>query len=749
MSYWEITSDSAPNTWSVSEAAVNATIEELKFDLKTIKEESGEVEYEVRLPITLPNLRRVPAIREAQRIAKAVGWLRQLRQRVSGDSALEFMSRYRSILARVSKGIRDDEEYDPVRVKPAGPAIAGTAYALLAGGRHVVTFDNVPFDFDGGCRYVLSRYTHDAQAESALDFTVTVDYALAAGSGAVAGRSVSIGVGGKTVTLQSNLVVQLDHADVALPLVLENENVQVERRGAHVQASLLNGAFVVKCYAPHQVCEFIASRHLHGKLVGLLGNMNGEAADDGLTPDGQEVSSVSDLAKAWHVEAGCTLEATPRAEPAAELPANSTGAVVCNEAFESGRSTLAACFARVNKERYASSCVRDVALDGRNEPDTERRVACRVAAMYLHECQLHNVPSVALPASCSRCELQLGGASHAIPVGRELLAHSASFDLARVDMGPPGALLSAKPEIGTTSADVVLVVEEDAGCVPNFASLNALVDSIEAALVASQSTENRYALVGATRFGVKGQHMHAGKAGSELVTSAELKQMLGAIHVPTNVPKMDERWLTGATQKGLLGAVRQALTLFSRPSVIRQVVLVRCTTCAWSAQDTEDLSDLLRRAGAQLNLVTPFANAAASTPFGFDLSLSTAPAGSQWGARSANTFPAITGGGRMRDSCLSLVSNERGLIVDLRRINANAFASAIVRRANEAGRSACRKCQCLADTEDGGSGLLLRCNACAERSAFFVRPLYKLLRLRVQYIYSIELYTAYSSTAAL
>ena len=708
----------------MSDAAVNATIEELKFDVRRIKEEGGEVEYEVTLPLTLPSLRRLPGIRAAQKVARVVGLLRYLRGRVSGDTALKLMSRYRSALARIAKGVRDEEEEDPVRVKPAGQALVGTAYALLAGNRHVVTFDKVPYEFDGGCRYILSRYKHNVheEGESELDFTVLVDYAMDGAQ--VASRSVSIVVGLKTVTLQANLVVQLDHADVALPLVLEDENVHVERRGSHVEAALLNGAFVVKCYAPHQVCEFIASRHLHGKLVGLLGNMNGETADDALTPDGEEASEAQEYARAWHVETGCTLEANPPADDSdVDLPANSTGLAVCKEAFDNAHSALAPCFGTVDEDRYESICERDVERAVTQQPQTERSVACRVAAMYLHECQLQLVPGVALPASCSRCELNHEGASFEIPVGRDLLARTSGFDLAAVDTGPAGSLITTKPEINTASADVVFVVEEDSGCIASFSSLDGVVDALEAALTSSAHTSNRYALVGASRSAKKGQHVHAGKEGSEFVSAAELKQLLAGIHKPANLPRdrSQARWLTAATQKGLFGALRNALSLFSRASTVRQVVLVRCTTCSWSAQEVDDLRDLLRRAGAKLNLITPFANVTDATPFGFDLSLSTPAA--PWGARSKNTIPTITGESKARDSCLTLASNDRSLVVDLRRIDANAFASAVVRRAADAGASACRRCQCLADTEEGGSGLVTRCNACAERSAFFVRTL--------------------------
>ena len=708
----------------MSDAAVNATIEELKFDVKPIKQEGGEVEYEVTLPLTLPSLRRLPGIRAAQNVARVVGLLRYLRGRVSGDTALKLMSRYRSALARFTKGVRDEEEEDPARVKPAGPALVGTAYALLAGNRHIVTFDKVPYEFDGGCRYILSRYKHNAHEddESALDFTVLVDYAMDGGQ--VAGRSVSIVVGSKTVTLQANLVVQLDHADVALPLVLENENVHVERRGSHVEAALLNGAFVVKCYAPHQVCEFIASRHLHGKLVGLLGNMNGDTADDALTPDGEEASDAQEYANAWHVETGCTLEAKPPVDDTdVDLPANSTGLAVCKEAFDNAHSALAPCFGTVDEDRYESICERDVERAGtKQQPQAERNVACRVAAMYLHECQLQLLPGVALPASCSRCALTHESAAFEIPVGRDLLARSSGFDLASVDTGPAGSLLATQPEIIAASADVVFVVEEDAGCIASFSSLDTVVDALETALTNSTHTNNRYALVGASRSGKKGQHVHVGKEGSEFVSAAEVKQLLAGIHVPANVPRdrSQARWLAAPTQKGLFGALRNALSLFSRASTVRQVVLVRCSSCSWSAQEVDDVRDLLRRAGAKLHLITPFANVTAATPFGFDLSLR-APEG-PWGARSSITMPSITGEAKTRDACLTLASNDRSLVVDLRRINANAFASAVVRRAADAG--ACRRCQCLADTEDGGSGLVTRCNACAERSAFFVRTLF-------------------------
>ncbi|XP_029077769.1 uncharacterized protein LOC114894854 isoform X1 [Monodon monoceros] len=123
-----------------------------------------------------------------------------------------------------------------------------------------------------------------------------------------------------------------------------------------------------------------------GLSAGLLGTNDNEASNELMLPDGTVASSLEEVTPAWQVGGDCrAMEKTRLACPVQSL--------TCRAFFQDPHSSLGNCFRVVDPTPFLSLCVQDTC------GTQERQPACNLAAAYIHLCARGFVP-LDPPAQC-------------------------------------------------------------------------------------------------------------------------------------------------------------------------------------------------------------------------------------------------------------------------------------------------------------------------------------------------------------
>lgn len=126
------------------------------------------------------------------------------------------------------------------------------------------------------------------------------------------------------------------------------------------------------------VCGVHISGFYHGKTRGLLGNGNNEPYDDLTQANGKIVSSDSDFANSFKLNAKCP------AVKAVEGHGAHASSPACDKLF-GWESALRYCYPFVSNDNYKLACQHGVASGVK---DTEKAVA----TAYVAACQQHGIP---------------------------------------------------------------------------------------------------------------------------------------------------------------------------------------------------------------------------------------------------------------------------------------------------------------------------------------------------------------------
>lgn len=163
----------------------------------------------------------------------------------------------------------------------------GQKVAAIFGAGHVITFDGVFLEFPSYpasyCTYLLAhdiggrRFTLTTSAEDLL-----VDFPEA--TVAVLGQEGRVAVNGSD-------------APVHLPLVLGH--VDVHREGHLVR--IRGHGLTVYCDVVKFFCTFVLDQSLHGNVLGVLGNADGDSNNDYELPNGQMAPDAAQLARGYEM----------------------------------------------------------------------------------------------------------------------------------------------------------------------------------------------------------------------------------------------------------------------------------------------------------------------------------------------------------------------------------------------------------------------------------------------------------------
>ncbi|XP_065749279.1 uncharacterized protein [Phocoena phocoena] len=279
-------------------------------------------------------------------------------------------------------------------------------HAVVAGTRHVVTFDGQVWGISARCGSLLlaKDFAHDT-------FSLTLNRA---GSGLTSltvelnHTTLVLYPGLKTYRLYNSSLPGESCLDLDLPPAKTRRN-NVPR----IELTSEDGVSVV-CDLHASLCSLTLSVWQHGLSAGLLGTNDNEASNELMLPDGTVASSLEEVTPAWQVGGDCrAMEKTRLACPVQSL--------TCRAFFQDPRSSLGNCFGVVDPTPFLSLCVQDTC------GTQERQPACNLAAAYIHLCARGFVP-LDPPPQCGgslACRAQLWRAE-ATPatVLPEILSHS-------------------------------------------------------------------------------------------------------------------------------------------------------------------------------------------------------------------------------------------------------------------------------------------------------------------------------------
>ncbi|XP_034612354.1 IgGFc-binding protein-like isoform X3 [Trachemys scripta elegans] len=259
----------------------------------------------------------------------------------------------------------------------------GSATCSAFGHPHYLSFDGVPFDFQGTCTYVLAKTCTDAS--HLTPFTISVEKE-SWGSGNVSmAKLVSIQVYGITFTLLQNKqgLIMVDGVSHNLPVIMVNGQLRAYQHGTNVLVQTDFG-LTVSYDLVYQARVTIPGSY-HGQTCGLCGNYNGQQDEEFLLPDGRTAPDAAAFGSAWEVQipgASCTDRCAGNSCPVCEEKKEVFKGLNYCGLLTDPDGPFAACHGMVSPSVYQSNCLYDLCLG-----NGDAQVLCQSIHSYVTACQ--------------------------------------------------------------------------------------------------------------------------------------------------------------------------------------------------------------------------------------------------------------------------------------------------------------------------------------------------------------------------
>ncbi|KAM4568117.1 IgGFc-binding protein [Fundulus diaphanus] len=285
------------------------------------------------------------------------------------------------------------------------PKFTGTCWAW--GDPHYHTFDGYNFDFQGTCKYVISKTC--GTLDGLVPFSVTERNDNRGNTAVSYVREVDVLVYGYTVTIRKNQVgqVTVDGELMNLPVQLGDGEVSVFQRGCSAELTTDFGLIVTYDWNWHLVIRLPSS--YYGSVCGLCGNFNGNIGDELQNPSGQAVSSVMEWGKSWQTpdqdkDYPCwdTCEKNcPTCDDNDKKLYQSQA--LCGALTAKTNNVFQNCNAKLDPQAFMNSCVYDMCL---NKGD--KKMLCQALGSYNQQCREDGViiknwrTTFGCPLNCQR-----------------------------------------------------------------------------------------------------------------------------------------------------------------------------------------------------------------------------------------------------------------------------------------------------------------------------------------------------------
>ncbi|XP_043936438.1 alpha-tectorin-like [Protopterus annectens] len=284
------------------------------------------------------------------------------------------------------------------------PAKNGTCWT--SGDPHYHTFDDRPFDFQGICRYTLSKYC--GSLTHLVNFSVKVVNEHRGGSTVVSWtREVQLTVYSHEIVMTSGEKgrVKVNGSSTNLPLSLDSDKIHIYQSGSSATVQTYFGLSL--SYDWRYLVKLTLPATYEGQLCGLCGNFNGNGSDDFTMPNSSLAMNALSFGKSW-IEPNSSASCLPTEE----VPECSEGKrQQYSSSVQCGIITAATgpfrnCHDRVDSSIYFENCVYDLcAMNG------DQSTLCEAVKSYAVQCQGHGI-TVDHWRNITRCALPCPANSH-------------------------------------------------------------------------------------------------------------------------------------------------------------------------------------------------------------------------------------------------------------------------------------------------------------------------------------------------
>jgi len=552
-------------------------------------------------------------------------------------------------------------------------------HASLTGPQHYVTFDRKLYDFAGeSCSYLLARDFVDKT------FSVIVNYDRAVRGQSVK-KSLQVIADGKQIEIFPDGKITIDGRRTELPTQVERTTIS--RLGSSVHVDNERGLKIV-CDLPHDHCTVSLAGWYYGKTAGLFGTYDNEDVNDFTSIQNRVVDKPEALAESWTVGAKC--RAVNLAGTTPMIDENTRRFKVCSRYFRELTSPLRACFRRVDPDLYLDMCMSDVPRDDNSLQGQED--ICRVAAAYVHECNMQEVP-LRLPNQCVSCEVPF--TTDKFYEGEEKRVSDSAVPM---------------------TADVVFLIQHAPCNKDLLTKIRDFATSMDNALKAEGLKSNQYAVVG---YGGKGH-----------LAQPRVRTMDGQVfNTAQKIPIALNGFDLEATQvPDAMAALRFVARLPFRAGASKTVILVPCDSCEERTTRYSEIQRLLLQRDIHLHMLIQemikLKSKSPKTEYIFGVDESTVYTSKDVAGSELAGEPDLRKYIRLpKDLCVALTQDADGSVfsarqwIDSRPLIQKKFSDVLVRAvARKSKPTACQICECVAD--DHGSGVS-QCSSCTPRSALY------------------------------
>ena len=252
------------------------------------------------------------------------------------------------------------------------------------GDPHYHTFDNLRYDFQGGCEYVLTQPCNSSEFIITGSNVPTNAHATETSEVRIIVPSQGLEIHltrrrGGTIAINGD--VQLNNGD---GLVYQSSGVEVLRTGGHPYVLLTLPYPVAVHWDGRRKVRITVSTEWEGMLCGLCGTYSNDRNDDFTLPDGSLTTSINNFGDSWFYSNN-TSTCEP-SEPEGCL--NSIMSTAQSRCSELMRGVFSVCNSVVDPTSYIDACVFDYCACN----DTEREGCyCDSLSTYADECASNGV----------------------------------------------------------------------------------------------------------------------------------------------------------------------------------------------------------------------------------------------------------------------------------------------------------------------------------------------------------------------
>uniref|UniRef100_A0A8C7E3Z3 VWFD domain-containing protein n=1 Tax=Naja naja TaxID=35670 RepID=A0A8C7E3Z3_NAJNA len=259
----------------------------------------------------------------------------------------------------------------------------GSATCSLVGDLYL-TFDGLPFNFQGTCSYILSKSVFTTKVANLPPFTVVVQNQVSGNGNIAVPKVVTVEMLSFELSLLQDKWGYVNGVLRRLPVNLLDGKLRIFQHGFYQRIEAFFGVTVIFDLSFN--VRITVPNNYKDQLGGLCGNYNGQPQDDLQLPDGTVVSDVARFAAAWKIQTpgifctdGCSGKNCP----------------ICTEAkkeFFKQRSfcgiltatdgPFSSCHGVVDPTAYLNHCVFDLCIGG-----GDRQILCHSIQSYVAACQ--------------------------------------------------------------------------------------------------------------------------------------------------------------------------------------------------------------------------------------------------------------------------------------------------------------------------------------------------------------------------